>query len=283
MNENIRTDSHLGTIVHIVADRQHRPNLPTKDCPFCVGGREAPLPYDVLSFPNRWPALGEGYCEVVLYSQHHDATLHSIGATAVRSVIDLWADRTTALRSLPHGEHVMVFENRGAEIGATISHPHGQIYAFDHVPHRSAQQLKAGWIPEADPADRLIYRNEYWTIYTEHASVFPINIRLAPTQCFPDIPSLSDEYRTDLASIIVKLFAALDNLFETALPYMMWFNQAPRQSQNWPTAWLNMEIVSPWRAAHVPRYIAAVEVATQEYFNPVDPADVAARLRALMT
>jgi UDPglucose--hexose-1-phosphate uridylyltransferase len=282
MNENIRTDLHLGTIVHIVADRQHRPNLPTQDCPFCVGGLEAPLPYDVLSFPNRWPALGEGYCEVVLYSPHHDATLHSIGSTAVRSVIDLWAERTTALRSLPHGEHVMIFENRGAEIGATISHPHGQIYAFDHVPHRSAQQFKAEWIPEAEPSDRLIFRNEYWTIYTEYASVFPINIRLAPTQCFPDIPSLPDKYRTDLASTIVKLFAALDGLFDTALPYMMWCNQAPRQLQNWPTAWFNMEIVSPWRAAHVPRYIAAVEVATQEYFNPVDPADVAARLRALM-
>ena len=282
MSKDIRTDSYLGTVVHIVADRQHRPNLPTHDCPFCVGGREAPQPYDVLSFPNRWPALHDGYCEVVLYSPHHDATLHSIGPEAVQSVIDLWAERTNALRSLPHGEHVMIFENRGAEIGATISHPHGQIYAFDHVPHRSAQQLTASWAPEVDPSDRLIFSNEHWVVYTEHASVFPVNIRVAPTTCFPDIPSLPPEYRATLASTIVQLFASLDELFGAPLPYMMWFNQAPRQSSQWPTAWLNMEIVSPWREANVARYIAAVEVATQEYFNPLDPADVAARLRTLM-
>jgi UDPglucose--hexose-1-phosphate uridylyltransferase len=176
----------------------------------------------------------------------------------------------------------MIFENRGAEIGATISHPHGQIYAFDHVPHRSAQQLTASWAPEVDPSDRLIFSNEHWVVYTEHASVFPVNIRVAPTTCFPDIPSLPPEYRATLASTIVQLFASLDELFGAPLPYMMWFNQAPRQSSQWPTAWLNMEIVSPWREANVARYIAAVEVATQEYFNPLDPADVAARLRTLM-
>ncbi|NBR65941.1 MAG: hypothetical protein EBT79_01440 [Actinobacteria bacterium] len=92
-----RVDPHLGTVVHVVASRQDRPNLPSSGCPFCPGGLEAPDHYDVWAFPNRWPALGEGRCEVVLYTPEHDATFHSIGAEGARRVIDLWAERTEAL------------------------------------------------------------------------------------------------------------------------------------------------------------------------------------------
>ncbi|MEY3266581.1 MAG: galactose-phosphate uridylyltransferase, partial [Actinomycetota bacterium] len=127
MTREIRTDTYLGTVVHIVADRQSRPNLPVSDCPFCLGGLEAPVQYDVRAFANRWPALDPGYCEVVLYTPHHEDTFASLGDIGARAVVDLWAQRTAALQEMPKGEYVIVFENRGAEIGATISHPHGQI------------------------------------------------------------------------------------------------------------------------------------------------------------
>jgi UDPglucose--hexose-1-phosphate uridylyltransferase len=74
---------------------------------------------------------------------------------------------------------------------------------------------------------------------------------------------------------------ALDQLFDAPLPYMMWITQASAKTQ-YENAWLNIEIVSPWRAQGVQRYIAAAEVSTEEYFNPVDPADIAQRLRALV-
>ena len=278
----IRTDTFLGTVVHIVADRQNRPNLPVDGCPFCIGGLEAPEPYNVRAFPNRWPALPEGYCEVVLYSPDHNASLASLEVERIRDVVDLWSDRTTHLRSQPNGEYVIVFENRGAEIGATISHPHGQIYAFDHVPSRPLRQLTAQWQPDPNPADRLIFENNDWVVYCEFASVHPISLRLAPKTRVADLPSLSNEMRDSLAASLHTLFGALDALYEQPLPYMMWINQSPRAHSQYPSAWLNCEIVSPWRAARVPRYIAAVEVATEEYFNPVDPAELATRLRALL-
>jgi UDPglucose--hexose-1-phosphate uridylyltransferase len=282
MTREIRTDKHLGTVVHIVADRQNRPNLPVAGCPFCVGGLEAPEPYDVRSFPNRWPALPEGYCEVVLYSPDHEASLASLGAERIRDVVDLWTDRTTALRQQPDGEYVIVFENRGAEIGATIAHPHGQIYAFDHVPSRPLRQLTAPWKPETDPGDRHIYENEDWVIYAEFASVHPVSLRVAAKNQVADLPALSSDGRDSLADAIHRIFGALDAVYEQPLPYMMWINQSPRTHNAFPDAWLNFEIVSPWRAPGIPRYIAAVEVATEEYFNPVDPADLASRLRALL-
>lgn len=275
----IRRDAHLDTVVHIVADRQNRPNLPNDDCPFCIGGREAPEPYEVRAFPNRWPALEAGYCEVVLYTPQHDATFASLGADGVRRVIDLWAERTSALRQLPGGEHVVVFENKGAEIGATISHPHGQIYAFDHVPQRPRRQLEAHWTPEQDSGNREVLVRNGWKVWAEYASVYPVSLRVAPLEKKPDLPNLNDAERSNLADVLADVFAALEQLFPTPLPYMMWINQSPRTASDWPQAWLNCEIISPWRADNVPRYVAAVELATEEYFNPIDPADVAARLR----
>jgi UDPglucose--hexose-1-phosphate uridylyltransferase len=282
MTREIRTDPYLGTVVHIVADRQNRPNLPVDGCPFCIGGLEAPTEYDVKSFANRWPALDLGYCEVVLYTPHHDANFGSLSDYEARAVIDLWAQRTAALQEMPKGEHVLVFENRGAEVGATISHPHGQIYAFDHVPARPAHMLAASWEPDTNPGERLILEQDNWRVYAEYASVHPISIRIAPIHRISGLIEMNGVDREFLASILVRVVAALDKMFETPLPYMMWLNQAPRTASDWPDAWFNIEIVSPWRAAHVPRYIAAAEVASGEYFNPVDPADVAISLRALL-
>ena len=282
MTREIRTDTYLGTVVHIVADRQNRPNLPVDGCPFCIGGLEAPTEYDTKAFANRWPALDAGYCEVVLYTPHHDANFGSLTDFEARSVIDLWAQRTAALQEMPKGEHVIVFENRGAEIGATISHPHGQIYAFDHVPPRPARMLATSWEPDAKPDERLILEQDGWRVYAEFAAVHPISIRIAPIHRISGLIEMNGVDRAFLASILVRVFAALDHMFEMPLPYMMWLNQAPRTASDWPDAWFNIEIVSPWRAAGVPRYIAAVEVASGEYFNPVDPADVAISLRALL-
>ena len=278
----MRTDSFLRTVVHIVADRQNRPNLPVVGCPFCVGGLEAPDLYNVRAFPNRWPALQEGYCEVVLYSPHHDASLSSIDHDNIRDLINLWVERTIALEALPDGEYVIIFENRGAEIGATIPHPHGQIYAFDHVPSRPLRQLLSKWRPEEAPNDRLIYEDSDWVVYSEFASVHPITLRIATKRRVQNLPSLSDVQRDSLATVLKSVFRALDALYEQPLPYMMWINQSPRAHSQYPDAWLNIEVVSPWRAAGVPRFIAAVEVATEEYFNPVDPSDIASRLRDLL-
>ena len=282
MARDIRTDTYLGTVVHVVADRQNRPNLPIAGCPFCVGGLEAPEPYSVRSFPNRWPALEEGYCEVVLYSPDHEATFGTLTADEALSVVNLWVQRTQALREMPNGEYVIVFENRGAEIGATISHPHGQIYAFDHVPPRPARMIAAGWEPVVASAEHLILEVDGWRVFSEYAAVYPVSVRIAPIHRIADLADMNAVDRAILAATLVRVFTALDALFDAPLPYMMWINQAPRTRDDWPDAWFNIEIVSPWRAQGLPRFIAGVEVASGEFFNPVDPADVAARLRALL-
>jgi UDPglucose--hexose-1-phosphate uridylyltransferase len=276
---DIRIDPHLGTIVHVVGTRQARPNLPSTGCPFCPGGLEAPDPYDVRWFRNRWPAMQGDRCEVVLYTSDHDATFASLGVAGARKVIDLWAQRTAELGARDDVDFVLVFENRGAEVGATIAHPHGQIYAYDHVPERPRRLLEASWRPDATPGERFVARAGSWSACVPFASNYPIALSLAPDQRVSDLPSLDDEGRNDLATLMVDVLARLDALYGQPLPYMLWFNQRPTDGNPWPQAWLNVEIVSPWRRAGVPRFIAAAEVACGEFFNPVIPEVLAEQLR----
>jgi len=280
-HEDLRVDPTLGTRVHVVGARQGRPNLPSSGCPFCVGGAEAPESYDVRWFPNRWPAMPNERCEVILYTSDHDATFASLGVDGARRVVDLWAERTAELGSRDDVDYVLVFENRGPEIGATITHPHGQIYAFDHVPERQLALLRAGWKPDADPGDRLVTASNGWTVSVPVASPFPIALSISPDAQVSDVTSLDDDARRALAGVLVDTFARLDALYDRALPYMMWLHQAPTDGGDWSQSWFNIDIVSPWRAAGVQRFIAAAEVATGEYFNPVVPEDLARRLASM--
>ncbi|MTA28780.1 MAG: galactose-1-phosphate uridylyltransferase [Actinobacteria bacterium] len=279
-----RVDPVLGTTVHIVGARQARPNLPdnrsTSDCPFCVGGLEAPEPYDTRWFVNRWPAMDGDRCEVILHSPEHDASFASLGVDGVARVIDLWAERTEALGARPDVDFVLVFENRGASIGATISHPHGQIYAYDHVPARSARLMGPnGWTPTAD--DRLAFAgNDTMVAAVPHAPVYPVAVTIAPRERVGRLAELDARGRRDLADMLADVLTRLDRLHDAAIPYMLWVNQRPFSS-GFDDAWLNVEIVSPWRAANLPRYIAAAEVGAGEFFNPVVPEELAARLADL--
>src|SRR5207249_688644 len=94
---DLRTDVHTGARTYVVGSRQVRPNLPSAGCPFCPGGLEAPEPYDVRWFPNRWPAMPDERCEMILYTPEHDATFWSLGADGARKIVDLWAERTAVL------------------------------------------------------------------------------------------------------------------------------------------------------------------------------------------
>ena len=275
----LRTDSLTGARTYIVASRQARPNLPDATCPFCPGGLEAPEDYDVRWFCNRWPAMSDERCEVILYTSDHDATLWSLGGEGVRKVVDLWAERSTSLGAREDISYVLVFENRGAEVGATITHPHGQIYAFGFVPETPLRELERGGTFD-DPGERLVATSDGWRAWVPAAPVFPFALLLVPDEPVPDLPTLGDAGRDGLAVILVDVLGRLDRMFDAQTPYMLWIHQRPFDGGDWPDARLHVEIVSPWRAPHVPRFVAAGELGSGVYFNPVAPEAAAESLRA---
>jgi UDPglucose--hexose-1-phosphate uridylyltransferase len=278
-----RVDVLTGDVTHIVGTRQGRPNLPPTGCPFCVGGIEAPDPYDVRWFPNRWPPLSGDRAEIVLYTSDHDATFASLGVAGARRVVDLWADRTEALGRRDDVAYVLVFENRGPEVGATIAHPHGQIYGYGSVPPRALDELERGDVvaglgPEA-PGDRLVAHHGDWRAWVPHAATWPYAMVVAPEHPVPDLPALDDGSRDDLAGLLVDVLGRLDRLFDEPMPYMLWFHQRPSDGANWPNAWLHAHISPLYRSAGTPRFVAAAELGGHVYFNPVDPVDAADALR----
>ena len=277
---DLRIDALTRHRTVVVGSRQGRPNLPADGCPFCVGGLEAPEPYAVTSFVNRWPALGDDRCEVVLYTSDHDATFWQLGTAGARRVVDLWADRTAELGGRDDVAYVLVFENRGPEVGATIAHPHGQIYAYDAVPPVAVSELIDGVLePETIDERLVVSRRGDWLAWVPDAASWPYELRLAPRSPVADLVDPACD-RDGLAALLVDVLARLDQLFDEPMPYMMWIHQRPTDGGDWPDARVHLHITPLLRGPGTQRYVAAAELGGGIYFNPVEPADAATALRA---
>jgi UDPglucose--hexose-1-phosphate uridylyltransferase len=276
-----RIDELTGRHSVIVGSRQSRPNLPSQGCPFCPGGLEAPEPYEVRWFVNRWPAMPDDRCELVLYTPEHDAEFWTLGVPGARRVVELWTERTRVLGARDDVDYVLVFENRGPEVGATIAHPHGQIYAYEQVPPQPRSELEAGSLdPIGVDPDLVVHREGEWVAWVPDAATWPYELRLAH---LGDVGALTDGGcdHQGLASTLVQVLARLDQLFDAPMPYMMWIHQRPTDGNAWPSARLHLHITPLYRGPGVQRFVAAAELGGGLYFNPVDPRDAAAALRAM--
>lgn len=297
-DRELRRDALTDEWVAIVGARQDRPNLPASGCPFCVGGIEAPEPYTVRAFANRWPALepgapidlrddrihatrpARGAAEVVLYTAEHEGSLATLGVRGVRAVVDLWAERTAALLARDEIEYVLVFENRGAELGATISHPHGQIYGYPTVPPYPAREAKVATrhgcplctlVPaEVDRGTRMVFDDGEWTVHVPFAAGYPFATLLAPRHHVQDLPSLDDAGRDGLSAALVDVVGRYDRMWDEPLPYLMWIH---------PGVHLHVHFAPQHRAPGVLRYVASAEVGGRMLFNPVVPEEAARHLR----
>jgi UDPglucose--hexose-1-phosphate uridylyltransferase len=308
----LRFDPLTREWVNIVGARQGRPNLPSTGCPFCVGGLEAPDPYDVRWFTNRWPALAPGApidivaaeasgtttvpaigaCEVVLFSPDHDESLATLPVAQVRKVIDLWAARTVDLLSRPEVEYALVFENRGREVGATIDHPHGQIYGYPFVPPAPAREgavarahgcaICAEVESELAAGSRVVTTRGDWVAWVPYASGYAYGLRIAAGAHRGSLADLDDAARDDLAALLVDALGRYDRLWPAPdpsyrFPYLLWFHQAPAAGgDEWH---VHAHIAPPLRAPGVARYVASGEVGSGTLSNPVVPEAAAQALR----
>ncbi|HET8595586.1 MAG TPA: galactose-1-phosphate uridylyltransferase [Intrasporangium sp.] len=322
----LRWDALVGDWVAVAAHRQERTFLPPKDeCPLCPTGRgsvpsEVPeTSYEVAVFENRFPSyapasLGTetrdatglfetrpalGRCEVVCFTSDHDASFKDLPLERVRRVIDTWAARTEALGALPEVEHVFCFENRGREIGVTLHHPHGQIYAYPYVPARTAQLLaraeehlaRTGRLLGADllaaeraDGSRLVLESEHWSAYVPFAARWPLEVHLAPHRDVPDLPALTEEERDDLAVAYRELLRRLDRYHvgpgrePLAMPYIAAWHQAPARVGR-DASRLHLQLMSVLRAPGKLKYLAGSESGVGGWVTDVPPERQAARLR----
>ena len=314
-SSEIRHDAVLDEWVAIASHRQGRTHLPPADeCPLCpsTGGRHTEIPaedYDVVVFENRFPSFaedanpsfaedeerraGRGRCEVVCFTSDHDTALSQLPADRVRLVLDAWIDRSTALAAVPSVEQVFCFENRGREIGVTLSHPHGQIYGYPFVTPRTRQMIEAarrhyertGRDVHADrvqqelaDGSRLITCSEHWLAFVPFAARWPVEAHIYPRRAVPDLPALDAAARDDFPQIYLDVLRAMDRLYDAPLPYIAAWHQAPVRVDR-DLVSLHLEVFSIKRAPEKLKYLAGSESGMGAFINDVAPERIAAALR----
>jgi UDPglucose--hexose-1-phosphate uridylyltransferase len=298
-SSQLRHDPLLDEWIAIATHRQTRTHLPAAaDCPLCPSrrGRQTEIPsddYDVVVFENRFPALaGEtGRCEVVCFTSDHDASFATLPASRARLVIEAWVDRTAALGALHTIEQVYCFENRGPEIGVTLHHPHGQIYAYPFLTPRTRQMLSvaramhdrggdlfAGVLAAERASDRVVTSSARWTAFVPAAARWPVEVHVFPHRRVPDLPALSSEDRDDLAVIYLDVLGRLDRLYGAPLPYIAAWHQAPVRFGR-DLMWLHLQVFSVRRAPGKLKYLAGTEAGMGAFSNDVLPEEAAAALR----
>ncbi|BAU33283.1 galactose-1-phosphate uridylyltransferase [Microcella alkaliphila] len=307
----MRQDVLTGEWVSHAAARQNRAFLPPADQdPLApqtpANPSEIPDIYDVAVFENRSPSFGPlledanaptglddlseigiersrtsvGRCEVVCFSPEHEGSFGSLSVSRARTVFEAWAQRTEALSAMPGIEQVFVFENRGQEIGVTLPHPHGQIYAYPFVTPRTQGVLRSiaavgddlfARILESEQAsERVVARGEYFTAFVPFAARWPLEIHLLPHRHVADLAGLTTEEKDELAPLYRHLLRGLDALYGSPTPYISAWHQAPVHTHR-DSVRLMLQITSPRRAADRLKYLAGSEAAMGAFIGDVTP------------
>ena len=241
-------------------------------------------------------APGYGRCEVVVFSSEHNGSFAELGTARARTVIDAWAHRTAELSALPGIEQVFMFENRGEEIGVTMNHPHGQIYAYPYVtPHtaitsaRAQQHLRASGRAlmgdvlafERESGERMVLESEHFSAFVPFAARWPIEVHIVPHRQVGSLDELDEVERDDLARTYPEVLRRIDGLYPTPTPYIAAWHQAPVNSEDRDAEWLHLEITSPRRAEAKLKFLAGSEAAMGAFVGDVSAEETAARLRAV--
>jgi UDPglucose--hexose-1-phosphate uridylyltransferase len=314
----MRLDSLTGDWIAVAAARNSRVfQPPVNQCPLCPtsSGNHSEIPdnFDVAVFENKSPAFGPdlletddetfaalprpelgsrrpavGRCEVVVYSPQHLGSLGELPVSRVRTVIEAWADRTEQLMALPGIRQVFPFENRGEDVGVTLHHPHGQIYAYPYVTPRTLKVLDS--IKAFGPnlfedtlafeaaSERVLIAGQHFTAYVPFAGRWPIEIHLLPHRHVQNFTQLSSEERDELAEMYSRLLKSLDKLYDSPTPYISAWHQAPLVTGG-ENVRLQLQITSPRRAADKLKFMAGSESAMGAFVADVAPETVAQLIR----
>lgn len=288
----------------------HDPLAPTTDP---AAPTELPAgPWEVAVFENRFPALysgahtappsivetepARGACEVVVYTQASDGALGRLPLSHVELLVEVWADRTRELAEREDVAYVFPFENRGVEVGVTLHHPHGQIYAYPFVPplaERMLAQQRAyllstgGNLLEqhiaAELADgrRVLHADAEAVAFVPACARYAYEIWVAPRHATPRFDALAPRQIRAFARALKLALLKLDGLWEIPMPYIMAFHQAPTDGLPHPEAALHAQIYPYFRMKGRLKYLAGSEMGAGTFTADTLPESTAAELAAV--
>jgi UDPglucose--hexose-1-phosphate uridylyltransferase len=269
--------------------------------------------YDIAVFDNLFPAMSlaappppasivptlaaHGHCEVVVFTQDATASLATLDTAHVALLLEVWGRRTQVIAARGPGiRYVLPFENRGAEVGVTLHHPHGQIYAYPHIPpvpqrmHESERlHFEATGEPllpsliESELRDgrRILFASEEAVAFVPAWARYTYEVWVAPRRLTPDFSALSESARLDLARALLTVLRKYDGLWKMPFPYIMAWYQAPLVEGYSAASHLHAELLPAYRMPGRLKYLAGTEIAAGMFANDALPEDKAAELRAV--
>jgi UDPglucose--hexose-1-phosphate uridylyltransferase len=299
--------------------RQHRTFLPPSEYnPLAPSAdlahpTEVPAgPWDVAVFENLFPTMartahdppdlpvptapGRGVCEVVVFTQDARASLGTLPLRHLELLIDVWADRYEELGSLEDVAYVYPFENRGVEVGVTLHHPHGQIYAYPFVPPVAARELEqqrahyerhaTGLLEtmiarEMAERARLLYCGPHAAAFMPICARYSYEVWVAPLRAAPSFAALSQEERRDFARAMKTVLLKYDGLWNMPFPYILAFHQAPTDGVAHPEAHLHAEFYPAYRMRDRLKYLAGSEIGAGVFTADTLPEDKVKELQAV--
>ena len=268
--------------------------------------------YEIAVFDNRFPSLAldshdppaltvetapaTGKCEVVVFTQDPAASLNTLSLGRIELLFQVWADRTTRLAATGPIKYVLPFENRGVEVGVTLHHPHGQIYAYPFippVPQRMLAQEQAYFdkhgsalLPdmarrELEEGTRVIYRGPHACAFVPACARYPYEVWVMPIEQVPDFASLTRDQRADLARALKTVLRKYEQMWQRPFPYLMAWYQAPTDGKAHPETQLHAQFSPPYRTRDRLKYLAGTELGAGMFAMDALPEEKAADLQAV--
>jgi UDPglucose--hexose-1-phosphate uridylyltransferase len=300
-----------GEWVAYATHRQHRTFLPPPEynplLASCDPEHPTEVPtgrWEVAVFDNLFPTFSEvsrdcpdlsvptreaaGACEVVVFTQDPHATLASLPLPHLALIVDVWADRHAELGGRDGVQYVMPFENRGTEMGVTLHHPHGQVYAYPFVPPVAARELEqqrayfarhgrgllADFIADEVAAGvRLLYHGEHAVAFMPICARYSYEVWIAPLRPAASMLELTPAERLDLAAAIKTVLLKCDALWAAPFPYVMVVHQAPTDGEPHPEAHIHIEIYPAYRMQGRLKYLAGSELGAGVFTADTVPED----------
>jgi len=304
----------------IATHRQNRTYKPPKDyCPLCPtkkGGLPTEVPaedYDIVVFENKFPSLqpvppeitkkgfkffkcdkARGICEVVLFTSDHDGIMSEKPLSRYIKMVKVWRDRYQELGAKDFIDYVFIFENKGEEVGVTLHHPHGQIYAYPFIPSIIEQELNSSkeylkkegkclfcktLQEEKKDGRRIIVSNDSFTALVPFYASYSYEVHIYANKHLSSFNDFSEKEEIDLAAILKTILMKFDNLFGFVLPYIMAIHQQPTNGTGREYSHFHIEFYPPYRTKDKLKYLAGSELGVGAFINDSLPEEKAQELR----
>jgi len=216
----------------------------------------------------------------------------------INNLINVWKDRYLVLGGKKFIKYVLIFENKGKEIGVTLSHPHGQIYAFSYIPPVVLEELKSSEKfykknkkclhckiieEELREGSRIVASNKDFVAFIPFYAAWPYEVHIYCLRHLGSLCELDDREVASLSKIIKDLINRYNKLFNSRMPYVMILHQEPTDNKSYDYYHFHFEFYPPYRTKNKLKYLAGCELGTGTFINDTLPEEKAAELRGAIS